>query len=470
MIVEVLELVEYDDRPVSDEVVAAVDPDFWRDTGITVSRSPKQGGWRARPDSFAGIARTKQANVDLTVVIRPKLKTADVIFLAEHAYGQRVDALRRPRTGRVGIDSTYQDPVAALLIWYVEAVSEFATRWLRRNYRSRQVTLHGKVRGRFLISRYVSQHLATGRNAEIPAIVTERTIDTANNRVLKAGLRRVLKLAAALPVPAARVAVRAAVNSALPRFAEVADETIGPAQLRATSTSGPERHYAGILRATTDLLGGKYLGITLGSTETDSFLWSMPHLFQEALRSILETSPHAVLDASTRPSGTIHDDRGTRLRSSRIDPDYVLHTATGSVLVDAKYKDALGFRDTEPDDDVTIGPTRIRIRISRNDLYQMIAYRQQERWAGAKTVLVYPVVVGKDEPLPLPYEFRGIGAPVSLAFFDIGPFARSHVSAFNDALFAIVSDRPHRQPGASNGATEAELRRSQDSMVASDNA
>lgn len=439
MIVEVLELVEYDDRPVSDEVVAAVDPEFWRDTGITISRSPAQGGWRARPDSFAGIARTKQNSVDLTVVIKPKLEAADVIFLAEHAYGQRVDALRRPRADRVGIDRTYQDPVAALLIWYVEAVSDFATRWLRRNYRSRHVTLHSKVRGRFLVSRYVSHNLATARNAEIPAVVTEQTIDTANNRLLKAGLRRVSKLAAVLPVPASRTAVRAAVNSALPRFAEVADETIGPVQLRATSTSGPERHYAGILRATTDLLGGKYLGITLGSTETDSFLWSMPHLFQEALRSILEASPHAALDSSTRPSGTIHDDRGTRLVSSRIDPDYVLYSSAGCVLVDAKYKDALRARATEVGESVTVGTTRSRIRVSRHDLYQMIAYRQQERWAKATSILAYPIVLGEDEPLPRPYEFRGIGDPVMLAFLDIGPFARTNVEAFNDTLFTLVS-------------------------------
>lgn len=440
MTVEVLELVEYDDRPVSDEIVAAINPEFWRETGITVSRSPEQGGWRARADSFAGIARTKQGTVDLTVVIRPKLEAADVIFLAEHAYGQRIDALRRPRASRVGIDSSYQDPVAALLIWYVEAVSDFATRWLRRNYRSRQVTLHSRVRGRFLVSRYVSHNLPTARHAEIPALVTERTIDTPNNRLLKAGLRRVSKLAAALPIPASRTAVRAAVNSALPRFAEVADEAIGPVQIRATSTSGPERHYAGVLRATADLLGGKYFGFSLGATDTDSFLWSMPHLFQEALRSILESSPNAVLDSRRRPSATIHNSVGSRLSSSRIDPDYVLHSGSGCVLIDAKYKDALRVRSKESDDFVPVGSTRTRIRVSRHDLYQMIAYRQQEQWAGAVTVLTYPIVLRKEESLPLPYEFRGIGEPVLLAFLDVGPFARGNVSSFRETLSALLDD------------------------------
>lgn len=442
MLTEVLELVEYDDRPVPDEVVQAIDPDFWRETGIVISRSPEHSGWRARADAFAGIARTKQNDVDLTVVIRPKLRAADVIFLAEHAYGQRVDALRRPRADRVGVNNDYQDPVAALLIWYVEAVSDFATRWLRRNYRSRQVTLHGKVRGRFLVSRYVSHNLATARNAEIPAVVTERTIDTANNRLLKAGLRRVAKLAAALPVHASRIAVRAAVNAALPRFAEVTDMPIGPVELRATSTAGPERHYAAILGATRDLLGGKYLGVSLGSTNTDSFLWSMPHLFQEALRSILDEWPHAVIDSSRRPSGTIHDSSGVRVLSSRIDPDYVLNGSMGCVLIDAKYKDALQGRTSATDESVAVGVHHARIRVSRHDLYQMIAYRQQERWAGATTILAYPIVLGENESLPTPYQFRGIGAPVMLAFLDIGPFARNNVGAFGDTMLALMDANP----------------------------
>lgn len=431
-----LELVEYVDSPISDELVQTVDASFWKELGIKISRRPDEAGWRARADSFSGIARVHNGDVDLTVVIRPKLEGADVIFLAEHAYGQRTDALRRPKADRVGIDSDYADPVAAFLIWYVEAVSDFATRWLRRNYRSRHVTLHGKVRGRFLVSRYVSQNLSTARNADIPAVITERTIDTPNNRLLKAGLRRVAKLAATLPGASARRAVRAAVNAALPRFAEVTDTKIGSVELRATTTSGPERHYATILQATKDLLSGTYLGVSLGTVATESFVWSMPHLFQEALRSILHEWEDAALDQTTRPNGKILDGDGATLRRSRIDPDYVLDSPTGRLLLDAKYKDAL--RDRKDDSELlSIGANKVKVNVSRSDLYQMVAYRQQPEWVGAATVLVYPIVLTDAESLPLPHQFVGLGEPVSLIFIDIGPRARATLPAFYEQLRSL---------------------------------
>ena len=94
---------------------------------------------------------------------------------------------------------------------------------------------------------------------------------------------------------------------------------------------------------------------------------------------------------------------------------------------------------------MSVGAHQSRIRVSRHDLYQMIAYRQQERWAGAATILVYPIVLTENEPLPIPYEFRGIGAPVSLAFLDIGPFARRNVAAFEQSLLTLVTPTGAKQ-------------------------
>ncbi|HWU31999.1 MAG TPA: hypothetical protein VN108_03940, partial [Marmoricola sp.] len=348
---------------------------------------------------------------------------------------QRVDALRRPEGARVGIDSQHNDPIATLLIWYVNSVSDFATRWLRRSYRSHRVTLDGRVRGRVLIGPYMARSLTSGRANEIPCVVTERTIDTANNRVLKAGLRRVAKLAMTLPVPAARRAVRHAVAGAMPRFAEVADVEISAAQLRATSVRGPERHYESILATTQDLLEGRFLGQHLGLAQVDSFLWSMPHLFQEAVRGILEGTAGFTLDGTRRPTAKYYDATRVRLRSSSIDPDFVLATASGVSLLDAKYKDALGIGGTDTDlVQSTGGP---KLRVSRSDLYQLAAYRQHTAWEGAPVALVYPVTVAVDAQLPKPYVVEGLGEPIWLVFVDVGERAREHVAAFVANITAL---------------------------------
>lgn len=438
--VEVLTLSEYSESVIDNDLAQLVDEEFWTALGITVSKQPGDVGWRVKADSLSGIARAKTRELDLTVRIEPKLIGADLVFLADYAYGQRGDALRRPTAARVGVDSQHNDPIATLLIWYVKSVNDFATRWLRRSYRSRRVTLDSRVRGRVLIGPYVTRSLTSGRANEIPCVVTERTIDTANNQVLKAGLRRVAKLATTLPVPAARRAVRRAVAGALPHFAEVSDVEIGPGQIRATTTKGPERHYASILATTRDLLEGRFLGQTLGQAQVESFLWSMPHLFQEAVRGILELSDGFTMDGSRRPSAKYFDAASTPLMASRIDPDFILTDENGVTVLDAKYKNALGLGGT--DADLVESKNGPRLRVSRSDLYQLAAYRQHSAWAGAPVALIYPVTVKLHAELPAPYVVQGLGEPIWLVFIDIGPRAREHIDAFLRSIIALraVSD------------------------------
>lgn len=431
---ETIELREYETVLVNDELVLLVDDSFWTELAVTATRHPKDVGWRLKADALSGIARYRSKDIDLTVIIEPKLAGADVLFLAEHAYGQRGEVLRLPKGAKVGVDNAYSDPIAALLIWYVNTVADFATRWLRRSYRSRELILSGQVRGRFLVSKYMTQSLATGRNAEVPCVITERTIDTANNRLLKAGLREVAKLSSSLAVSAARKAVKTAVNAALPMFAGVSDTTIGPNELRATSTRGPERHYASILQTTADLLGGRQLGAQTGTHQVSCFMWAMPALFQEALRGILEASDNFTVDKSKRPSAAIYDGFAKRLTSSKIDPDYVLRGANGVMLFDAKYKESLRIPSSTEDDFLISGNSGPKIRVSRGDIYQMAAYRQQPLWLDADCALVYPIVLPKGHALPEPYEVRGIGAVIRLHFMDVGPHARENLASFRERI------------------------------------
>lgn len=439
--IEILTLSEYGESVIDDELAQLVDDDFWVALGMTVTKQPGDVGWKVKADALSGIARARTRDLDLTVRIEPKLAGADLVFLADYAYGQRGEVLRRPDAARVGVDSQHNDPIAQLLIWYVKSVNDFAMRWLRRSYRSRRVTLDGRVRGRVLIGPYMARSLTSGRANEIPCVVTERTIDTANNQVLKAGLRRVAKLALTLPVPAARRAVRRAVAGALPRFAEVTDVEIGAGQLRATSTKGPERHYESLLATTRDLLEGRFLGQILGQAQVDSFLWSMPHLFQEAVRGILDTAEDFTMDGARRPSAKYYDATGARLRSSRIDPDFILFSDDGVTVLDAKYKDALGIGGTDTDlVESTTGP---RLRVSRSDLYQLAAYRQHTAWKGAPVALIYPVVVVPNADLPKPYVVEGLGDPIWLTFIDVGSRAREHIAGFLENIAAL---RPTHQP------------------------
>lgn len=254
-----IEVQEHGRASVPDDVVDATPIQFWKDADCEVTRGAGGDGWSLRAGNNVGVARVLTDAGDVTLQIRPKLATADVFFLADYAYGQRHEPLVLLQHDDVALDAVRRDPTACLLVWHARAVREFASRWLRRDYESTVRVLNGKVKGRVLINRYVSNHLALGDAASIPCRVQERTQDTPNNRILKAGLRHIASVSHNLPVRAARRAVLRQVNAALPLFAQVSDIPVSAQDIRATSTRGPLRHYKSVLDATLALLQNRLL-------------------------------------------------------------------------------------------------------------------------------------------------------------------------------------------------------------------
>lgn len=420
---------------VPESVVGAVPADFWKGADCTVSRSGLHDEWTLKAGNNVGVARIRTPAADVVLQVKPKLDTADIFLMADYAYGQRHDPLVLLDRDDVGLEAVLRDPTACLLVWHARSIRQFAARWLRRDYQTRAQVLDGKVKGKILVGRYVSAHLAVGDAARIPCRVQERTQDTANNRLLKAGLRYIAAMSHNLPVPAARRAVLQQVNAALPLFAYVSDIRVSPSDIRATSTRGPQRHYAAVLKATIGLLQNRLMGDeTSTDASTFSFMWRMPVLFQEAVRGILDSSDGLVLADEKPGTARIYDSDGKRRTSSKVDPDLVLHASHGRTLViDTKYKNALPPGMIAEDDDVTVG-ARNHIKISRSDVYQVVAYRQHERWTNSTVALLYPVVLDVGEPLPSQMRVTGFGEAVALLFIDIGKGAARNLPAFLDSV------------------------------------
>lgn len=432
---EPVDVAERGRTTVGDDVVEAVPAAFWSAAGCEVRKSPGDIAWTVQAGDLVGVSRIATPAGDVTLRVQPKLDTADVFFLADYAYDQRHEPLRVLPFDQVEMEALLRDPSACLLAWHARSIHRFAARWLRRDYRRTDRVLDGKVKGRPLVGRYVAQHLAVGDAARIPCRVQERTQDTPNNRLLKAGLRYVLAASHALPVPAAREAVLRQAKAALPMFAQVSDINVSPSDLRAVSSRGPLRHYAGVLAATTALLEGQLMGTELGSSSsTTSFMWHMPTLFQEALRGVLDSAGGITLASASVGKAIVRDGAGRRLRTSKVDPDLVLRVGDGkTLLLDTKYKDALPS-DHEEDDELTLVADRRRIKVSRADIYQIVAYTHHVEWPGATGGLLYPTVLAPGDALPAPLRVDGFGAPVWLLFVDIGPRAGANLPGFLHGL------------------------------------
>lgn len=423
---------------VPDGVVDATPPEFWKAADCKVLRAAGDGRWTLEAGDSVGVTRIVTSLGDVTLRVRPKLDTANVFFLADYAYEQRHDPLKLLDHDDVGLEAVLRDPTAALLVWHARAIHRFAARWLRRDYRIVDRTYEGKVQGRVLVSRYVSHHLAIGDAASVPCRAQERTQDTPNNRLLKAGLRFILGASHAMPVPAAGRAVMRAVKATLPLFAHVSDVPLSPQLLRSTTSRGPQRHYAPILAATASLLRNELMGEELSSTpNTTAFMWRMPVLFQEALRGMLDSTPGLRLEAGAVGSATIRDATGKRRSISKVDPDLVLPATSGrTLLIDTKYKDAMPSGH-EVDEDVTVVADRHHVKVSRADIYQMVAYRNHEKWPHSTGVLLYPIVLSEGDTLPEPLRVEGFGDPVWLMFVDIGRHAAKNLRTFVEGMHSL---------------------------------
>jgi 5-methylcytosine-specific restriction enzyme subunit McrC len=437
-------LVEAEERQtafIPAEVVEVVPREFWRSADCRVTRSPGDPDWTLTAGDSVGVSRISTPAGEVTLSIRAKLPNADVFFMADYAFGQRHEPLRLLDFDDPVLDSVRSDPTACLLMWHARTVNQFASRWLRRDYRSQAQVLEGKARGKILVGQYVKNHLAVGEASSIPCRVLERTQDTPNNRLLKAGLRYIATLSHALPVPAARYAVLRQVNAALPKFAQVADIHPTPADLRTISTRGPQRHYAPVLRATMNLLAHRFINDQPGEHATQSFMWQMPVLFQESVRGIISAIDGATLDTSVPLRATIYSGEGHKHSSSRVDPDLVIRSFTGrTVLLDTKYKHALPIAAPNTGSDEIISlPDNQRVKVGRSDIYQAVAYGQHDSCKDAATGLLYPVSLPSNHPLPKPMEVRGFGGPVHLLFIDIGPGARSNLKAFYSEVRKLIT-------------------------------
>lgn len=441
---------------ITETVVDDIPPAFWRGADCSVLREAG-GGWILKAGNAVGITRVRTGSRDVYLQVEPKLHKADIFFMADWAYQQRHDPLKLLNDDDVELAAALHDPTACLLVWHVRAIRRFAARWLRRGYRSQTRILSGKVKGKVLISRYVSGHLAVGDAANIPCRVQERTQDTPNNRLLKAGLRHIAAVSHVLPIPAARRAVLREVNAAVPLFGYVADVPVTKNLVRSTSKRGPQRHYATILDATLALLENRLFADQIGSAQTSSaFMWHMPTLFQEFVRGLLANSADVTLVGGKPPRATIFDAYDRRRQSSKVDPDLVLRVGTGpTLLIDTKYKDVLpmeGRHDATVSGDgedgiITPVDERHRIKVTRSDVYQAVAYRHHDEWPGSQAALLYPLVLAEGDSLPKPMEVRGFGHPVSLLFIDIGRRANTNLPAFFAALRGLAEAAATRRAG-----------------------
>ncbi|WP_055571448.1 McrC family protein [Streptomyces prasinopilosus] len=297
-------------------------------SGVLQSATPdpgRDGHWLLRAGSRVGAVRTPGGPV---IRIMPKTPVSRLFFLL----GFSLDPARAWRDSREGVVDTgaYDDVVPALAHAVERQIDGALRQGVLQGYREVEESAL-VVRGRLREAEQIRRHF--GRTPPVEIAYDAYTADTAENRILRAGAERLLRLPG-VPGPVRRRLAHQRV-----RLADALPLVRGQ-ELPRWQPSRLNSHYQPALRLAEAVLRGSSPEHRAPGSEplaVDGFLLDMNKLFEDfvtvALREALRE--HGLIARLQDPH---HLDTADLVR---IRPDLVVRTGDGRVplaVVDAKYK------------------------------------------------------------------------------------------------------------------------------------
>ena len=332
------------------------------------------------------------------IVVKPKLPGVDWLGLLAlaNAWGDAPAA-------DLGGDE-HLDFVLLVVEAYARSLEALTREGLRRWFDEREETLTGHVRGRLMLSRY-TRHCAAGRPDRGPCRFPVLDFDNLPNRTLRWALllaRHLLDAAVAGQDASGR-------HGGLVRRIAALDTQMDGIRLQRL-TSGELRpleklpasfdHYAPALSIARLLIERLVLVDEPGGARSMSFVFSMPDLFEQAMKAVLGDAwkyhfPHS------------YEIAGQGSRTGTFVPDF-WHKERPAII-DAKWKYAFGAGTADgaaapqEDLDTVLGVRLAQIRHA--DVFQLVTYCHirgaLDRVGGvAKGLLIYPVESAVDRVEP----------------------------------------------------------------------
>jgi 5-methylcytosine-specific restriction enzyme subunit McrC len=337
---------------------------------------PSTTGWRVAAAQVVGAVRCG----DLEVRVAPKVGAAKVLSLLARAHGVRGLTVDPARLGL----SDDADLSVVLAVLFEEEARTALVRGPVRGYRTEDQSLP-VVRGRI---RLVDQHLRRfGMLTPIEVTVDEWTLDTDDNRRLRAAVRALQRLGV-LPVQTA-----AGLRGIDRLLGEVYDLPPGT-RLPPWQPTRLNTHLHRLLALADLVLAGSGVEHRVGGVDTHGFTLRMEWVFERLVEQIFDEccgGPGLRLAAQAR----WHLDTGARLT---IKPDLVVRRGTTHIAVaDTKYKllDDSG-------------------KFPNADAYQLVTYCL--RLGLPVGHLIYAAA---DHPVPQPYAIRGTDVVLQVHAIDL---------------------------------------------------
>ncbi len=283
-------------------------------SALIVATDPEPGWWRITAQQFVG-----SLEVDgLRLLIRPKIRPENLFLLLE------VGLQARDWRQEAFDYATTHDLLPAVLAFFARTVETTLARGLLHAYREQREPLVA-LRGRIDL---VAQFNRSGVQTPVDCRYDDFTADNAENRYLRAAVRRALR------VPRGSAPDRRRLMQQLVALEDVADVVVLPEDLDRIAFTRLNAHYEPALRLGRLILENLTLVDQRGATTASSFLLDMNKLFERFVTERLRRALRGRLDVHAQPTEHLSERRQVPMN-----PDLEFRRRGNTVFVaDIKYK------------------------------------------------------------------------------------------------------------------------------------
>lgn len=316
---------------------------------LSVKPDTEDGYWKVTAKQFVG-AFTMDG---LRVIVRPKINPQNLFLLLE--VGLPDDAWLPEAIDYAETD----DLLPALISFFARTAETTLARGHFHSYRHEEEDLLA-LRGRLDFSR---QFRRGGLLVPMACSYDDFTADVAENRYLKAAMKRAIRVVGVPPLDRRRL------MRLLVALEDVADVSVDADDIDRITFTRLNDHYLPAMRLARLILANLTLQDQHGDTTASAFMLDMNNLFERFVTQRLRLELSGRLEVEGQKSSTL-DTAG----SVGIKPDLLFSRDGTSVgVADIKYK----LRDTDemPDSNVqTNNDTGFGVWATHADYYQLLAY------------------------------------------------------------------------------------------------
>lgn len=277
---------------------------------------PTAGGrWRITANSLVGTLDV----AGVRLLIRPKIKPENLFLLME-------PGLPPQAWGREPFEyDTTSNLLPSFVAFFARTIETTLARGVLRSYENRRESLIS-FRGRIDTA---GQFRRAGVLVPMACTYDDFTVDIVENRVLRAAVRRALR------VPGVAVTERGRLERQLAALEGVSDVHVRPEAFDSIHLTRLNAHYAPALRLARLVLANLTLKDQAGATSASSFTVDMNDLFQRFVTQRLRSALRGRVEVLDEPLVHLGQDRRVPMS-----PDLVFRTARERIVYvgDVKYK------------------------------------------------------------------------------------------------------------------------------------